>query len=53
MERLYVLKEAADYLGIKPATLREWLRTGKVKGSKVGRQWRLRESDLEAICHDR
>jgi hypothetical protein len=36
------IDEAADYLGIKPVTLRGWIRTGK-KGlpvQKIGKQWK-------------
>jgi excisionase family DNA binding protein len=27
----------------------DWLRLGKLKGVKAGRQWRIRERDLEAF----
>jgi excisionase family DNA binding protein len=48
-EKLLTPEAAAKILLIKPDTLRGWLRTGKFKGVKVHRLWRIRESDLEAF----
>ncbi len=48
-EKLLTIEDAAKALIVKPETLRGWLRTGKIKGVKVGRLWRIRESDLEAF----
>ncbi len=48
-EKLLTPEDAAQALVVKPETLRGWLRTGKLKGVKVGRLWRVRESDLEAF----
>lgn len=31
----------ADRLGVHPNTVIEWLRNGKLRGFKVGRQWRM------------
>ena len=50
MEKLLTPEQAAEILAIKPRTILEWLRTGKLKGVKVGgKLWRIRESDLEAV----
>jgi len=46
-EKLLTPEDAAKALVVKPETLRGWLRTGQMKGVKVGRLWRVRESDLE------
>jgi excisionase family DNA binding protein len=48
-EKLLTPEDAAKALLVKPETLRGWLRTGKLKGVKVGRLWRVRESDLDAF----
>ena len=49
-EKLLTTKTVAKVLLVKPDTLRGWLRTGKIKGVKVGsRLWRVRESELEAF----
>ncbi|MCX5888201.1 MAG: helix-turn-helix domain-containing protein [Deltaproteobacteria bacterium] len=46
-EKLLTPEDAAKALVVKPETVREWLRTGKLKGVKMGRLWRIREKDLE------
>jgi excisionase family DNA binding protein len=47
--QLLTPEEAAARLKISRLTLGDWLRSGKIKGVKVGRLWRVRESDLEAF----
>jgi excisionase family DNA binding protein len=49
VERLLTPEAAANRLGIAPRTLREWLRSGKLPGVKLGRLWRVKETDLEAF----
>lgn len=48
-EKLLTPEDVAKSFAVKPETVREWLRTGKLKGVKVGRLWRIRESELEAF----
>ena len=48
-ERLLTPAEVATRLNVSLVTVGRWLREGKLKGLKVGRQWRVRESDLEAF----
>ena len=52
-EKLLTTETVAKVLLVKPDTLRGWLRTGKIKGVKVGnRLWRVRESELEAFLRE-
>ena len=46
-ERLYTLKEASEALGISPLTLRKWIIAGQIVGTKIGKQWRVTETDLQ------
>lgn len=40
--------EAAEYLGVKPATIRDWIRKGKdIPRKKVGKLWKFKLSELE------
>ena len=48
-DQLLTPKEAAARLKISRLTIGDWLRSGKLKGVKVGRLWRVRESELEAF----
>ncbi len=36
----------AEILGISIKTLKQWLREGRIKGVKVGREWRIMQRDL-------
>ena len=46
-ERLLTPEEVAERLGIKPNTVKGYFRTGRIKAIKVGKLWRVRESDLQ------
>jgi excisionase family DNA binding protein len=42
-------EEIAVKLKVHEDTIRRWLRTGELRGIKIGkRQWRVRKDDLEA-----
>ncbi len=49
MEKIYTPEMAAELLHVSPLTLRNWLRSGRLTGVKIGRQWRIRESDLTSF----
>lgn len=48
-ERYLSPDEVAQRLNVKPLTVRRWLKNGNLKGLKLGRLWRVRESNLEAF----
>lgn len=44
------LEEAAEYLGIKPVTLRKWIKKqydNKIPAQKIGKQWKFKKIELE------
>jgi len=47
LEKLYTPDEVAEYLTLSPLTIRNYLRTGKLEGLRVGGHWRVKESALE------
>lgn len=48
-EKWINIDDAADYLSVKPATVRDWIRKGKdIPAHKIGKQWKFRYSELEA-----
>jgi excisionase family DNA binding protein len=49
VEKLLTPEEVADRLAIKPRTVIDWLRTGRLKGVKLGKVWRVTEEDLSAF----
>lgn len=53
-ERWFTVAEIAELLKMHEATVRQWLRDGKLKGRNFGGPmgWRVRESDLNAFLND-
>ena len=48
-KELYSVKELEKILPITPLTIREYLRKGKIKGIKIGKNWYVSKQDLEAF----
>lgn len=50
-ERLYSPEEAADYLGVHVQTVRAWIRSGRLRASRLAgqRALRIRASDLDSV----
>jgi type IV pilus assembly protein PilB len=46
-EDVLSLEEAAQILGVSRSTVYRWQNEGRIRGFKVGRQWRYRRSDLD------
>ena len=43
------IDEAAEYLGIKTVTLRNWLKKDvELPARKIGKQWKFKRSELNA-----
>lgn len=43
------IDEAATYLGVRPVTVRNWIRKGTgIPARKIGKQWKFKLSELDA-----
>ena len=51
--RLLTVGEAADYLGISPGTLRNWLSMRRISYVKVGRLTKLSQETLDRYIAER
>jgi len=47
MARILTVEQAAEKLQLTPKTTRKLLKEGKMPGRKVGRAWRVVETDIE------
>lgn len=48
-EKWIGLNDAADFFGVKPSTIRAWIRNGKgVPCIKIGKAWKFKYSELDA-----
>jgi len=48
-EDLLTPSEVAERLRVNREVVYKWLQSGKMKGIRVGRLWRIRSSDLDAF----
>lgn len=47
-EKWIGIDAAAEYLGVKPVTIRDWIRKGKeIPAHKIGKQWKFKISELD------
>lgn len=52
VERLYTVDEAAEALRLTPQVIRQLLRERRLRAAKIGRMWRIKESDLNAFFEE-
>ena len=45
--KFYTVEEIADVFSISTSTIRRLLRSGELKGSKLGNQWRISEKQAQ------
>lgn len=48
VEELWTPQEVADYLKVTERTVYRWIEAGELPAFKVGRQWRVTDSDVKA-----
>lgn len=49
MDRFLTAEQVAEMMQVHLGTVRAWLRSGQLRGVKVGRVWRVPESALRAL----
>ena len=47
IEQHYTVDQISEKLAVTPRVVRELLKSGRLKGKKIGRSWRVAESDLK------
>ena len=51
MEKLYTPLEVAEYLGLSRKTIYRYLETGDLKAKKIGREYRITQSQLQEFIN--
>lgn len=49
---LLTVHETAEQLKVKESTIRAWIRNGKLRAIKFGREWRITVKDLERFLNE-
>lgn len=47
MDDFFTVEEFAKKFGVSIETVRRWLRTQRIKGIKLGRDWRIPKEEAE------
>jgi len=50
-DKFYTIYQVADQLEMSHKTIRNFISDGRLKASKVGKQWRIAEADLETFMN--
>lgn len=50
IDPLLTTKEVADLFSVKPETVSDWIKQGKIPGVKINGYWRIKRSDMVAYA---
>jgi len=48
-ETIYGAEKLAKFFGITKQTAREWCKSGKLPAFKIGKEWKIRVTDLQKM----
>ena len=49
---VYTLQETADTLKVSTKAIRNWIKAGKLKATKIGREYRIQEQELKRVLDE-
>lgn len=52
MPEYLTAKQVAEYLQVKPLTIYQWAREGKIPSIKIGRVWRFKKEAIDTFLGD-
>ena len=50
-EKLFTVNETAAYLSLSSQTIRRWINSGKLNAVKIGKEFRIRLSELNEFLN--
>lgn len=50
--KTYTVKEAESILKVKGKAIRSYIKDGKLKASKIGKAWVIKQEDIEKFIND-
>lgn len=48
-DKILEAKEVAKFFGVSTKTVWEWCKHGKLPAFKIGKEWKIRQSDLQRL----
>ena len=49
MPKYYTVKEVAEIMKVSEKTVRNWIKWGRIKAIKIGRQWRIPAEEIDNL----
>ena len=46
-KKVYSVEEIAEMMGVTKITVYSWLKSGKLKGVKIGKYWKIKDTYLD------
>jgi len=50
-KKIYTVMEFAGELGIPQSSVRRWLKSGELRGTKMGKKWLIPASEIERLVN--
>ena len=50
-KKIYTVTEFSEELGVPQSSVRRWLKTGELRGTKMGKKWLIPFSELDRILN--
>ncbi len=48
---MYTVAQLSEFLDLHPKTVRRFIREGKIKATRIGREWRVSKEELRQYAH--
>jgi excisionase family DNA binding protein len=52
-DKILKVEELAKFFGVSRKTVWEWCKQGKLPAFKIGKEWKIRQSDLQKIINQK
>ena len=52
-DKILHVPQIAKFFGVADKTVWEWCKTGKLPAFKIGKEWRVRKSDLQKMINQK
>ena len=50
-KKIYTVAEFAEELGVPQSSVRRWVKTGELRGTKMGKKWLIPASEIERLLN--
>ena len=47
------VQQIAKFFGVSKKTVWEWCKKGKLPAFKIGKEWKIRQSDMQKMIHQK